>query len=91
MEQLDMKIIIQKMLMLETRQLVNIMIITYFAQKIILQQNCKEGAKHDIMYRITWDRFVNIKVYKYNKKSNKWKKLMDKNIKGISILESLVA
>ena len=37
MAQLDMKIIIQKMLMLETRQLVNIMIITYFAQKIILQ------------------------------------------------------
>ena len=38
-------------------------------------QNCKEGAQHDIMYRITWDRFVNIKVYKYNKKSNKWKKI----------------
>ena len=37
MAQLDMKIIIQKMLMLETLQLVNIMIIIYFAQKIILQ------------------------------------------------------
>ena len=37
MAQLDMKIIIQKMLMLETRQLVNITIIIYFAQKIILQ------------------------------------------------------
>ena len=30
-------------------------------------QSCKNGAKFDFMYRITWDRFVNIKIYKYRK------------------------
>ena len=38
-------------------------------------QNCKEGAKHEIMYRITWDRYVNFKIYKYNKNKNTWKKI----------------
>ncbi len=34
-------------------------------------KSCKNGAKFDSMYKITWDRFVNIKIYKYNKKG-KW-------------------
>ncbi len=38
-------------------------------------QNCKENAKHEIMYRIVWDQYVNIKVYKYNKKKDKWNKI----------------
>ena len=38
-------------------------------------QNCKEGAKHEIMYRITWDRYVNFKIYKYNKNKDIWKKI----------------
>ena len=35
-------------------------------------KSCKNGAKFDFMYKITWDRFVNIKIYKYNKKKNTW-------------------
>ena len=38
-------------------------------------KNCKEGAKHEIMYRITWDRYVNFKIYKYNKNKDTWKKI----------------
>jgi prepilin-type N-terminal cleavage/methylation domain-containing protein len=37
-------------------------------------QTCKSGAKFDHMYKITWDRFVNTKLYKYNK-SNGWMKI----------------
>ena len=49
MAQLDMKIIIQKMLMLETHQLVNIMIIIYFAQKIILQLKTAKKVRNMIL------------------------------------------
>ena len=38
-------------------------------------QSCKTGAKFDHMYKITWDRFVNIKLYKYNKNKNEWLKI----------------
>ena len=38
-------------------------------------QSCKTGAKFDHMYKITWDRFVNIKLYKYNKNKNEWIKI----------------
>jgi hypothetical protein len=38
-------------------------------------RDCKENAKHEIMYRIIWDQFVNIKVEKYNKAKNKWIKI----------------
>ncbi|MDC1154331.1 type II secretion system protein [Candidatus Pelagibacter sp.] len=38
-------------------------------------RDCKENAKHEIMYRIIWDQFVNIKVEKYNKTKNKWIKI----------------
>ena len=38
------------------------------------QNTCKAGAKLDHMYKITWDRFVNTKLYKYNK-SNGWMKI----------------
>jgi prepilin-type N-terminal cleavage/methylation domain-containing protein len=39
-------------------------------------QTCKQGANLDYMYKITWDRFVNIKLYKYNKnKTPPWMKI----------------
>ena len=38
-------------------------------------KSCKEGAKLEYMYKITWDRFVNTKLYKYNKNKNKWMKI----------------
>jgi len=38
-------------------------------------QSCKEGAKFKHMYKITWDRFVNTKLYKYNKNKNSWIKI----------------
>ena len=47
----------------------------FCSKKYSTARNCKEGAKHETMYRITWDRFVNIKVYKYNKKKDKWNKI----------------
>ena len=37
------------------------------------QNNCNASAKFEHMYRITWDRFVNTKLYKYNK--NSWIKI----------------
>ena len=39
------------------------------------QNTCKAGAKLDHMYKITWDRFVNTKLYKYNKSKNSWMKI----------------
>ena len=36
------------------------------------QNTCKAGAKFEHMYKITWDRFVNTKLYKYRKKKNDW-------------------
>jgi prepilin-type N-terminal cleavage/methylation domain-containing protein len=36
------------------------------------QNTCKVGAKFEHMYKITWDRFVNTKLYKYRKKKNDW-------------------
>jgi len=38
-------------------------------------QSCKTGAKFDHMYKITWDRFVNTKLYKYSKSKNSWIKI----------------
>ena len=38
-------------------------------------QSCKTGAKFDHMYKITWDRFVNTKLYKYSKNKNSWIKI----------------
>ena len=38
-------------------------------------QSCKEGAKFEHMYKITWDRFVNTKLYKYNKNKDSWIKI----------------
>ena len=38
-------------------------------------QTCKAGAQLDYIYKITWDRFVNTKLYKYNKKKNSWMKI----------------
>ena len=38
-------------------------------------QSCKTGAQLDYIYKITWDRFVNTKLYKYNKKKNSWMKI----------------
>ena len=35
-------------------------------------QSCKKGAQFEHMYKITWDRFVNTKLYKYRKKKNDW-------------------
>ena len=39
------------------------------------QSSCKTDARFEHMYRITWDRFVNTKLYKYNKKKNSWMKI----------------
>ena len=36
------------------------------------QNNCNASAKFEHMYRITWDRFVNTKLYKYQKNKNDW-------------------
>ena len=33
---------------------------------------CNDRNKNDYRYLVTWDRFVNIKIYKYNKKKDKW-------------------
>jgi len=44
----------------------------FCSKKNATAQSCKNGAKFDFMYKITWDRFVNIKIYKYNKKKNTW-------------------
>ena len=38
-------------------------------------QTCKPGAQLDYIYKITWDRFVNTKLYKYNKNKNSWMKI----------------
>ena len=33
---------------------------------------CNDRNKNDYRYLLTWDRFVNIKIYKYNKKKDEW-------------------
>ena len=33
---------------------------------------CNDSNKKDYRYLVTWDRFVNIKIYKYNKKKEEW-------------------
>ena len=33
---------------------------------------CNDRNKNDYRYLVTWDRFVNIKIYKYNKKKDEW-------------------
>jgi len=38
-------------------------------------QSCKTGVRLDHMYKITWDRFVNTKLYKYSKNKNSWIKI----------------
>ena len=39
------------------------------------QNTCKTGAKFEHMYKITWDRFVNTKLYKFSKNKNEWIKI----------------
>ena len=36
---------------------------------------CKYNSNYDFRYMITIDRFQNIKIFKYNKKKNKWMKI----------------
>ena len=36
---------------------------------------CKYNSNYDFRYMITLDRFQNIKIFKYNKKKNKWMKI----------------
>ena len=36
---------------------------------------CNYNSNYDFRYMITLDRFQNIKVFKYNKKKNKWNKI----------------
>ena len=44
-----------------------------FCSKTNTNQNtCNYNARYDFMYKITLDRFLNIKIYKYNKKKNTW-------------------
>ena len=41
-------------------------------------QSCKTRAKFDYMYKITWDSFINTKLYKYSEKyskNNGWMKI----------------
>ena len=33
---------------------------------------CNDRNKNDYRYLVTWDKFVNIKIYKYNKKKDEW-------------------
>jgi prepilin-type N-terminal cleavage/methylation domain-containing protein len=33
---------------------------------------CNDSNKKDYRYLLTWDRFVNIKIYKYSKTKDKW-------------------
>ena len=33
---------------------------------------CNDSKKNEHRYMINWDRFVNLKIYKYNKKKDKW-------------------
>ena len=33
---------------------------------------CNDSNKNDFRYMVTWDVFVNLKVYKFNMKKNKW-------------------
>ena len=35
-------------------------------------KRCTIHSKDDYRYKITWDKFTNIKIYKYNKKKNIW-------------------
>ena len=39
------------------------------------QKTCKYNSNLDHRYLITLDRFQNIKIFKYNKKKNKWNKI----------------
>jgi len=34
--------------------------------------HCNDSNKKDYRYLLTWDRFVNIKIYKYSKTKDKW-------------------
>ena len=36
---------------------------------------CKYNSNYDFRYMITLDKFQNIKIFKYNKKKNKWNKI----------------
>jgi len=33
---------------------------------------CNDSNKNDFRYMVTWDVFVNLKIYKFNMKKNKW-------------------
>ena len=33
---------------------------------------CNDRNKNNYRYLVTWDKFVNIKIYKYNKKKDEW-------------------
>jgi len=36
------------------------------------QNQCNASGKNDYRYMITWDSFVNLKIYNYNLKKDKW-------------------
>tara|TARA_B100001250_G_scaffold165351_1_gene142338 strand:+ start:2537 stop:3220 length:684 start_codon:yes stop_codon:yes gene_type:complete len=53
----------------------NVDIFIFCSKSNSSQNSCQYNAKLDFMYKITINKNVNIKIYKLNKKSGKWKKI----------------
>ena len=53
----------------------NVDIFIFCSKSNSTQYTCKYNARLDFMYKITINKNVNIKIYKLNKKSGKWKKI----------------
>ena len=53
----------------------NVDIFIFCSKSNSSQYSCQYNAKLDFMYKITINKNVNIKIYKLNKKSGKWKKI----------------
>ena len=54
----------------DTGQKVDLFI--FCSKKNTNQNTCKQNTKEKYQYKITWDKFTNLKIYKYNKKKNIW-------------------
>jgi len=50
----------------------NVDIFIFCSKKNTNQYSCGYNARYDFMYKITLDRFLNIKTYKYSTKKNTW-------------------
>ena len=54
----------------DTGQKVDLFI--FCSKKNTNQNTCKQNTKEKYQYKITWDKFTNLKIYKYNLKKDKW-------------------